>query len=145
MLLHDTDDVEITTAFGDELLGLHGFESCELIAELRCTLVIQIRGRFVHALGKAFGHELVTAFQKQQRRFDVACIVGFGNRPDARRAAAFYLILQTRPAAVGEIAVLAESDLKELLQLAERLSHSSCARIRPVHRTSPLARAAVKR
>ena len=57
--------VEVATPFGDELLGLHGFEPSELIPELCRAFVVEIRRSFVHALSESLGDELVAALQKQ--------------------------------------------------------------------------------
>jgi len=64
---------------------------------------------------------------------------------DAGRAAALDLVLQTGPGTVAEEGVLALTQLEELLQQPQCLTHRTRARVRPEVTPSPVAGSPVQR
>ena len=103
------------------------------------------RRRLLHALGEPRRHHVALPLQEQHRVLEVARVVLLADEADARRRAALDLVLHARAAAVLEVAVLALAQLKELVQLIQRLAHGARVRIGAEQLAFRRARPAVER
>ena len=82
--------------------------------------------------------------RKSNSSTDVFGVLLLADQLNTRCRASFDLILQARPGAITEIAVLALSDQKQLLQLVECLPYGTRARVRTEVATLAFARPAMK-
>ena len=130
-LADDGDHVGIGTALriGD-LLRADFLQLAQLIAQSRGVLELQLSGRGLHAPLQLTDHLGVAAFEHTDRALQIARIVLATDQAHARRRAASDLVLQARPAAVGEERVAAVSDLEHLLQVLQHFLDRMGARKR---------------
>ncbi len=126
------------------LLCLDALQRGELVAQLRGALELEAAAGLLHALLQLRLHLVAAALEHLDRGGHVLRVRLAADQPDARRRAAPDLVLQARAAAVGEEAVRAVTDAKQLLQLVERLAHRAGVRKRPEIASRRAARAAVE-
>src|SRR5690606_37047854 len=125
-----SDDVDVLAVVArHQLLDLHRLDALYLVSVTRRLFIILLARRTFHSLDHRFNHASVFPFQEQDGRVDVFAICLAVYISDTRRGAALYLVLQTGPVSVAEIAVLATADEKQLLQLVHCLSHRTRIRI----------------
>src|SRR6185437_2449788 len=115
----------------DDLLQLNALHGRELVAQLRRTFEIEAACGLLHAYLQLRGDLFVAAFQHLHGRIDVLRVRFASNQAHTRRRAPPDLMLQARPAAIGEKAVAAIADPEQLLQLVERIPHSAGVGERP--------------
>ena len=114
------------------------------VAQARGFLEIQARAGRFHRLDQ-FVAELVAApVQEQAGAAHAFGIVARRHQPHARRAAAADLVLQARPRAVAEHAVLAAAQLEQLVHQVERFAHRADAGVRAEVAARDRARPAVQ-
>jgi hypothetical protein len=99
----------------DELLRLQLRQGRELVAQCRGLLELQRFRCPFHLCRQSRGQLGAPALQDHHRRLDVACVLFLADQADAGRRAAADLVLQARPAAGREIAVLAATDPEKLV------------------------------
>src|SRR3984885_13663727 len=116
----DRDHIGIGLALriGD-LLRADFLQLAQLVAQPRGVLELQFPRRRLHALLQCADHVGVTSFQHPDRAFEIARVVFAADQAHARRRAAADLVLQARPAAIGEERVAAVSYLEYLLQVLQ--------------------------
>ena len=129
VILGHTDGVEFPARARHELLRLDVLQPRELVAILRRALELQRLRRLLHALCEPRGDDVALAFEKQHGVLEIPRVVLLADQTDAGRRAALDLMLHAGPAAVLEIAVLALAQLKQLVELIQRLAHRACVRI----------------
>ena len=128
-LADDREHVDVALAFRrDDLLGLNALQRRELIANLRRALELQLRGGLLHARLQLRVHFAAAAFEHFDGGRHVLRVRLVRDEADARRRAAADLVLQARPAAIGEERVAAIADVEQLLQLLQRLLHRAGVR-----------------
>ncbi len=109
------EHVQVGGAAVHVLAALHAAQRAEQVAQARCAFELQLFAGGLHRLHQ-FLAELVAAPVQKHRRaaHRLGVLVGRHQR-HARRAAAADLVLQARPRAVAEHAVLAAAQLEQLV------------------------------
>src|SRR5690606_4900167 len=100
-----SDDVDVLAVVArHQLLGLHRLDALYLVSVTRRLFIILLARRTFHSRDHRFNHASVFPFQEQDGRVDVFAICLAVYISDTRRGAALYLVLQTGPVSVAEIA-----------------------------------------
>jgi len=84
-------------------------DAVDLIAQARGALELELLRGLFHALCEIVDQLRAAAFQHLDRILDVLLVVLDRDQPHARARAAFDLMLQTRPRAVGEERIAARA------------------------------------
>ena len=113
------------------LLVLNPAQERNLVTYLSGTLKIKGAGGLLHCTVELVGQRAAAPLQEHDRVANILGILLRLNQPDTRRFAALDLILQTRPRSVFEVAVIALTHQKGLLQDAQALANSARTGVRP--------------
>ena len=149
--LFDGDDVGIGVGVDlHRLLVLHARQGTDAVAQHGRLLEAQFPGGLLHLGLHLFEDFLVPPFQEGDGGVDITPVVFLVDQPHAGRAAAANLVQQAGARTVGEVAVLAGAQVKDLLQQLDALAHGKGAGIgaeelRTPVRTAPVVRDLWKR
>ncbi len=126
------------------VMRLHTLDGRDLVADQRRALERELARRALHRADELLHDRIGAPVEEHRRVAHVVAVCIALDQADARRRAAPDLMLQARPRAVLEIAVLAVADLEELLDQVEALAHRTRARKRPEITPAAAARAAME-
>ncbi|MNO52787.1 hypothetical protein D3C76_432150 [compost metagenome] len=138
---HGGDHIHVAAAALHALLILHTTQDGDLVAQHRSLLEVQAHGGLLHSGSQFLGQRIAAPFKEHRRMAHILGILLGAHEADARPLAALDLVLQARPGAVAEVAVLALPHEERLLQQVETLANRTCAGIRPEVATFLLLRA----
>ncbi|VVN29392.1 hypothetical protein PS681_04755 [Pseudomonas fluorescens] len=124
------DDVDISRAAFHALLILDPAQQRDLIAQLGSSLELKVDRRLFHRRRQFVGQRVTAPLKKHDRVTHVFGIDLRLDQPDARRFAAFDLILQTWPGTVLVVAVFTLANEEGLLQQTQAFAYGAGARIR---------------
>ncbi len=139
------DHIHVRAGALHVVLRLQLAQRGDLVAQFGGTLELQRLAGLLHRLGQLVDHRIAAPFEKHLGMAHVVAIVLHADQPHARRAAAADLVLQARPRAIAEIAVLALAHLEQLLHQAETFAHRVGTGIRPEIAPRQVLRAAMER
>ena len=100
-------------------------ESGQTVAEARRPLVILAQARLVHQRAQAELHLVALAGEETERLIDQRAVIGGGDFPGARRAAALDLIEQAWPRPALVIGVGAGAQQKGALERIDRAAYGA--------------------
>ena len=122
--LLDGDDVGVRVGIDlHRLLVQHARQGTDAVAQHGRLLEAQFLGRSLHAGFHLLQDFLVPALQEGDGRVHVTAVGGLVDQANAGGAAAADLVQQARTRAVGKVAVLAGTQVEDLLQHLDALAH----------------------
>jgi len=113
------------------LLVLNPAQQGNLVTHLSGTLEVQRAGSLFHGCVQLIGQGTATPFKEHDRMAYVLGIFLRVNQADARRLATLDLVLQARSRSVFEVAVVALTHQKSLLQDTQTFTDGAGAGVRP--------------